>query len=485
MATICVIGAGPAGSTFAARMAQLGHDVRIVERARFPRSHLGESLSPGVLPLLETTGARQVVEAAGFPRVRGVWRKWGGELQLREDPHEQGMLVDRGEFDRLLLYRAQALGVRVSQPARVRECRSVGGRWTIDVEVLGAAEQLHADFLADASGRSSTNRRSRRRTGCRTIALYAYWHGRNLPRQPRIEAGADAWYWGVPLPDGLYNTLVFVDVNHFRASRAASLTQRFLELLGKSELLAGCENARLAGPVRVSDATPWLDEDSVTSSSIRLGEAALAIDPLSSSGVQKAIQSALAAAVVANTLLRKPAAAGAATRFYRSSLEQASVRHCRWAAEHYGTVAARTRGRFWEDRSAFAEQSPRPMAPRTPRDPADLSAIRVALSRQLEFVDLPCLDGDFVTVKSALRHPNLESPVIWVGRREVAPLLRRMGAPSTPLQLAMSWLDRVPLQSGIAIAGWLVNNGILVEESALSGEPAYASSPVSCILPER
>ena len=57
MAKICVVGAGPAGSTYAARMAQLGHDVSLVEAARFPRAHLGESLSPGVLPLLERTGS--------------------------------------------------------------------------------------------------------------------------------------------------------------------------------------------------------------------------------------------------------------------------------------------------------------------------------------------------------------------------------------------------------------------------------------------
>ena len=48
MADVCVIGAGPAGSTFAARMAQLGHHVHLIERQRFPRRHLGESLSPGV-----------------------------------------------------------------------------------------------------------------------------------------------------------------------------------------------------------------------------------------------------------------------------------------------------------------------------------------------------------------------------------------------------------------------------------------------------
>ena len=86
MSDICVVGAGPAGSVFAARMAQFGHQVTIVERARFPRSHLGESVSAGVLPLLETIGARKAVEGADFGRLRNVRVKWDGPLQIREDP---------------------------------------------------------------------------------------------------------------------------------------------------------------------------------------------------------------------------------------------------------------------------------------------------------------------------------------------------------------------------------------------------------------
>ena len=58
MSTVSVIGGGPAGSTFAARMAQLGYHVVLLEREFFPRRRLGESLSPGVLPLLAMTGAR-------------------------------------------------------------------------------------------------------------------------------------------------------------------------------------------------------------------------------------------------------------------------------------------------------------------------------------------------------------------------------------------------------------------------------------------
>jgi len=473
MSTVCVIGGGPAGSTFAARMAQLGHDVCLVERQSFPRRHLGESLSPGVLPLLEMTGDRQSVAARAL-RVRTVSVKWEQKREVREDPREQGLIVDRGDFDQLLLERASALGVRVLQPAVVRELSGGDGGWSLSVEGHGRTVRLDADLLADARGRSGGPAGSRRRTGCRTLALYAYWRGANLPRQPRIEAGREAWYWGVPLPDGTYNTLAFVDVKCFHdrgrpGTSKATLAARFLELLRRSAIMAGCDDAQRIGSVLATDATPYLDEHCATPSMIKVGDAALAIDPLSSSGVQKAIQGALSAAIVANTLLRRHDMTDTALDFYRSSLAEASERHCRWAAGHYDKVVEQGGGPFWQDRAA----GPMAVAPPPPRkllDARALSATSVGLSRHLEFVDLPCIDGEFVVLKPAVRHPGLEGPVAYLGGQELTPLLRRLPVGSTPLEIARSWSDRIPLESGLAIAGWMLNRGILVSHELGPGE---------------
>lgn len=471
MAEICVIGAGPAGSTYAARMAQLGHSVCLVEAASFPRRRLGESLSPGVLPLLEVSGARTSIESAGFQRVRKVQVRWEGKPQVREDPDGQGLLVDRGRFDTLLLKRALELGVRLRQPARVEALTRAHQGWTVAIEADGSREIIQADFVADAHGRSGPGRPRRRRTGCRTVALYAYWRGRDLSCQPQIEAGADFWSWGVPLPDGSYNALVFIDVQHFLGAPRASLETRYLSLLAMTGL-AGClEKARLDSPVRATDATPWLDPDCVSSSRIRVGEAALAIDPISSSGVQRAIQSALSAAIVSNTLLRKPELTAAALQFYQSNLQEASASHCRWAAEHYGKVAMERSGAFFRDRSVDASLSKSDLAPGlwpgTSVEPRMLAEMRVALSPQLEFVTAPCLDGDFVSLQPALRHPRLGTPVAWVGNHAIAPLVQQVRAPATVLQLAIAWSAQVPLSSGIAIAGWLLRHGILVDEALL------------------
>lgn len=461
-ADVCVVGAGPAGSVIATRLAQLGHDVCLIERSGFPRRHLGESLSAGVLPMLETTGARGAVEAAGFSRVRSVLTNWDGALDERVDAREQGMLVDRGRFDEILAQHACSEGVRVLQPARISSRTRTERGWLLTVDSGPRSFPLSARFLVDATGRRAMLPGHRRATGPRTIALYAYWRGRSLPDRPRIEAGAHEWYWGVPLPDGSYNTLVFVDGESLRGHGQATQA-RFRELIAHSGLLEHAHDAEMVGPMLACDATPYLDAESVTAASLKVGDAALAIDPLSSSGVQKAIQSALSGAVVANTLLRKPESAHTAMQFYRESLSYASERHRGWAAAHYSTVQARSPTPFWTSRSRGAVVHATP--------PTDAIGARiaskapVAVSPHLEIVSVPRLGSEFVGLGSALRHPALDAPIAYLGGWELAPLLRDVRPGMTPLQIVQAWSARVPFKSGIAIAGWLLGHDILVPHS--------------------
>ena len=71
-----------------------------------------------------------------------------------------------------------------------------------------------------------------------------------------------------------------------------------------------------------------------------------------------------------------------------------------------------------------------------------------------------------------LHHPRLAAPLVFLGGRELAPLLKTLPPGRTPLQIAQSWSNRMPLESGMAIAGWLVTHGILVEQHGQSGAPS-------------
>ena len=354
------------------------------------------------------------------------------------------------------------MAVQVHQPARVIEQRWDGARWHLALDIDGGLGQLSADFVADATGRRGVSPKLQTKTGPSTLAIYGYWRGAILPLMPCIEAGEDAWYWGVPLPDGSYNTLAFVDPGWLRSAPGSNLPEQFLWLIERSSLMDDCREVELIAPARAIDATPYLGNDFVGPNRIQLGDAALAIDPISSSGVQKALQSALSGAIVANTLLRRPELTDAALGFYRAQLSEASERHRRWAAGHYRDVADICDRPFWRDRSAPAGAIEQPLPA---LDAFALAVTPLRLSPELEFVRTPCLQGDFVSVASAVHHPRLATPLVFLGGRELAPLLQELPPGKTPLQIAKYWSNRMPLESGMAIAGWLVRHGILVGPS--------------------
>ena len=453
---VLVVGGGPAGSTLAARLAQLGHEVTLVEREGFPRARLGESLTPGVVPLLRLTGAQEPVERAGFPPVDSVLVDWGEGPRERRDEGARGLLVDRGQFDLLLIEHARSLGVTVLQPAAVAERHHDGERWRLRIDAAGRCLAVDASLLAAAGGRSPVLPGRRVPAGPRTLCLHAYWRGLRPPLRPRIQALAEGWCWGVPLPDGTVDILVFVDPELLRRT-GPPVEACYDGVLAGSAYGDELARAERVSAVRAADATPYLDPECVTDTAIKIGDAGLALDPISSSGVQKAVQTALAGAVVVNTILRRPAAAEAAQRFYLDNLGRASARNRTWAAAHYVAAAATRTSSFWTRRGGEARSS----SPSRAATPLQADA-RLELSHRIEYVDLPCLAGEFVEVKTAVSHPQLDEPVAYLGGWELAPLLRRTPPGLTGAELVREWSALVPQEAGRAISDWLGRNGILV-----------------------
>jgi hypothetical protein len=236
------------------------------------------------------------------------------------------------------------------------------------------------------------------------------------------------------------------------------LHAKFHQLIARSSLLPTGTKARVVGQVRATVATPYLDEECVTEDSIKVGDAALALDPLSSSGVQKAIQTALAGSAVVNTLLQRPQAQGLARQFYRDSLSEASTRHRTWARGHYAQVAVSRPARFWQERgevgSAADAAPPGVEALVSPDTP-------LRLSPGVEIVELPCVVDRFIESRSAVRSPALNTSVAYLGDCELAPLLRSVRSGMTPRDLVQSWTPQISPRRGVEIAKWLVARGLL------------------------
>jgi flavin-dependent dehydrogenase len=209
---VLVIGAGPAGSATAIWCAQHGIRATVLERSTFPRDRVGESLPPGIEPLLGQLGVAETVLGAGFVRHRGHWVQWGDEPRFEEFGSDEGgpwsgFQLWRAEFDSILLQRAAELGVEICQPVQARELLVADGR------VLGVATdhgERRARFIVDACGaRQWLARRLPSKIDYhspRLIAWYGYREGECEARAeaPAIIADDTGWTWTARVRETTY-----------------------------------------------------------------------------------------------------------------------------------------------------------------------------------------------------------------------------------------------------------------------------------------
>ncbi|MDQ6680568.1 MAG: tryptophan 7-halogenase [Pseudomonadota bacterium] len=330
---VLVVGGGPAGSTMAALLAERGRDVVVLEKARHPRFHIGESLLPANVALFDRLGVRSEVERIGMA-------KWGVEFVAPEDDRKSfvefadawdksmpySWQVRRSELDEILFRNAAKKGARTLEGCRARQVSVDADGATVEVELTGGGrETWRTRYLVDASGRDTllanhfqSKRKNRRHN---SSALYAHYTGaERLPG--KLEGNitifwfAHGWFWLIPLADGT-TSIGAVCWPHYLKSRTKPLAEFFADTIAMCPGLA----ARLARAERVSEvqATGNYSYGSTVSSGERflmLGDAYAFVDPVFSSGVYLAMQSAAAGVeVVEATLDRSPVARAARRRF--------------------------------------------------------------------------------------------------------------------------------------------------------------------------
>ncbi len=463
---IAVMGSGPAGAAAARKLALLGHDVCLIERAAFPRSHVGESLPPGILPILDSLGIRPRMEAAGFLRPNRAVVRWARALAWEKlQPGEPGFQVDRGVFDQVLRDAAVEAGARIIQPARAMPpVRTGSPHWTLAVIQNSRVSHVRARFLVDASGKRSVWRGRKRRLSVPTVAIYAYWrHTALRGPETRVEASANAWFWGAPLPDGRVNATVFVDPKRCAAHARGGLRHFYETLLASSTLLRGCLEGQRVSEVRVCDASSSTAESVVGADWIKVGEAAFSIDPLSSQGVQTAMHTGLQGAIVAHTMLRVPANTEAAMEFYEARQAEITSRHQAIAAQYYAEQNRFCAEPFWRRRSRDIEPPADPHAwPRQAHPPA--LDERVGVSDAAAVIQTPVMQDACITYHPALTHPALDRPVAFLHGVALTPLLQTVGRGGAVRDILASWSRALPVSRAGDMLQWLWARGILVRK---------------------
>jgi flavin-dependent dehydrogenase len=379
---VVVVGGGPAGSTAATMLARSGKKVTLLERDHFPREHIGESLLPASVPVLEELGAREAVEAAGFLPKFGATMVWGNgdepwSWYFRETntTYPSSWQVVRSEFDKILLDNSRKHGVDVREGHRVLEVvfegdTAVGVRWQDDA---GNAGTLRAGVIVDCSGQTALIGRARRLRKWdpffQNLAVYAYFEGAERLPEPDetnilIEAYPEGWMWAIPLHTGVMSVGAVVDRTRAQgrldaSSHTAFLMEQIAQAPRTSRML---EQATMTadGPTILKDWS-YLSDEVVGDGWILAGDSACFVDPLFSSGVHLALTSGVLAAAWVNTALEDPELARAAGPVYKDLYYAQYDRFHRMASLFYATNRTQE-SYFWEARrllGASEEYSPR------------------------------------------------------------------------------------------------------------------------------
>jgi halogenation protein CepH len=328
---VVVAGGGPGGSTAATLIAKQGHRVLLLERARFPRYQIGESLLPatvhGVCAML---GVKEELERAKFQLKRGGTFRWGASpapwtftfamSRKVAGPTSFAYQVDRERFDAILLNNARKNGVDVREEHEVLGMISEDGRvqGVRFKDADGNERVARGQYVVVATGNTDTmHKHAGERVYSeffRNIALFGYYEGGKrlpAPNQGNILSAAfkDGWFWYIPLSDTL--TSVGAVVSRDRADviqqgRETAMQQFIASCPIIEEFLGSAHRVTdgTYGELRVRKDYSYSNTQFWRPGMVLVGDAACFIDPVFSSGVHFATYSGVLAARSINSCLR-------------------------------------------------------------------------------------------------------------------------------------------------------------------------------------
>ena len=353
---VVVIGGGPAGSTVSTLIAQKGRHVRLFERERFPRFHIGESLIPETYWVLERLNMLPKMRKSPFVHKHSVqFVNANGKLSapfyfFDNKPHEcsQTWQVVRSEFDQMMLDNAREHGVEAQEGTRVLDVLMDGDR-AVGVRVKhedGTVEEVLAKVVVDASGQNGL---LMNRLGLRVWdpvlnkgAIWTYWEG--AYRDTGRDEGATiviqttdkkGWFWYIPLHNNIVSVGVVAPFDYLFKGRG-SYPETY------EEEVARCPSvqARVASATRVTGHFATKDysyrsKQVAGDGWVLVGDAFGFLDPLYSSGVLLALKSGQLAADAVCDGLDRGDTSGAQLGHWGSDFNAGVDRMRRLVCEYY------------------------------------------------------------------------------------------------------------------------------------------------------
>jgi len=342
---VLVLGGGPGGSTLAGCLAQRGRRALVLEREKFPRFHIGESLLPRSFEVFRRLGLEEKLDARFL-------RKYGARFlcsstrrvntyHFRDafDPaFEFAYEVPRAEFDHLLLQHAAELGAEVREEWEAVEVLFEGSR-AVGVRARSRApgapvETLYADVVVDCTGRdtllASRMRRKAQVAKLDKTALFSHYRG--AYREQGMDEGniqivifEHGWFWFIPFRGEISSVGAVASSEWIRQRRKGETLEAFYDRTvaassWATEFLAGAERLRPVGAL--ADFSYRIDQ--LTGDGwLFVGDAGGFLDPLFSTGAHLAIKGADLAAGAIDEALRKGDTSRAAFAEYEAAVRYA------------------------------------------------------------------------------------------------------------------------------------------------------------------
>lgn len=320
---VIVIGAGPAGSTTAAKLAQAGRSVLLLERRTHPRFHIGESMLPTMNVVAEKIGIFDRITKQGFVEKYGAEysgyksEKFGRAPLDAQGPgrHHVTWQVERARFDKLLAEFAEESGARLIQDANVLSLVQEGGRVVgVSYEHDGQVRTARAAYVVDAGGRASKVSQTfglrHYLERMRMVAVFGHFENLDEKYNPGAEGDImigghpDGWLWAIPLqPDvisvgSVMRRDVFAsgDPSHLFAQHVATVKRISKRVTGTV----------LRGDMHVESDYCYFSDTITGPGWFMVGDAACFFDPIFSAGTFLAMATGLRAAETLDSILAQP-----------------------------------------------------------------------------------------------------------------------------------------------------------------------------------
>jgi flavin-dependent dehydrogenase len=330
---VLVIGGGPAGTTVAPILAEKGYKVVLLEKARHPRFHIGESLLPANLPLFEKMGIADQVREIGMVKPGAEFVSPHHDMSQVfhfADAWDKSMpyayQVKRAEFDTVLIRNAEKKGVEVHENCKARavDFQSDNSAVVRAQHDDGREVEWKARFVVDASGRDTflANRFQIKHRNPKHNSSAIYGHFSGAKRHDGDAEGNitifwfdHGWFWFIPMMNDATSIGMVTWPYYMKTIGDRSLQQFLMDGIAMCPALAErLKDAKLETKVEATGNFSYVSERNHGANYLLLGDAYAFIDPVFSSGVLLAMNSGVIGAEAIDTCLKTPAKAAAALK---------------------------------------------------------------------------------------------------------------------------------------------------------------------------